>query len=55
MSRVWLGKHRFHINKLEAILRMVDNGALQFEEVNCIFIYFVAKYVIRRRENKNDN
>ena len=31
-----LTKHRFHIDKLETILRMVDNGAIQFDEVSCV-------------------
>jgi len=32
----WLTRHRFHINKLEAVLRMVDNSAVQFDEIQKI-------------------
>ena len=32
--RKWLSKHRYHINKLEAVLRLVDNSVVQFDEVS---------------------
>lgn len=31
-----LGKHQYHIDRLETILRMVDNGALQFSQITKI-------------------
>ncbi len=33
-----LEKHLFHINKLEAIMRLVDNDALQVDQVGSVFI-----------------
>lgn len=32
----WIEKHRFHQNRLEAILRMIDNGNLKPEQVEMI-------------------
>jgi len=33
----WLEKHKFHIAKLEAIMRIVDNDAIELGEVCQIF------------------
>ncbi len=29
----WLERHRFHIGKLESIMRMVDNDAIELDQV----------------------
>ncbi len=34
----WLERHRFHISKLESIMRMVDNDAIDLDQV-CLVLY----------------
>ncbi len=31
--RAWLDKHRYHIGRLETLMRMVDNDAIDLDQV----------------------
>ena len=32
--QMWLEKHRFHINKLETLMRMLDNSTIEIDQVS---------------------
>ena len=42
----WLEKHRFHITRLETLMRMVDNDAVEVDQVSGFFYseIFVHKF-----------
>lgn len=34
--KIWLEKHRFHIQQLETILRMLDNDSINVDQVEIL-------------------
>ena len=47
----FLEKHKFHIAKLEAILRLVDNDAIDIEEVKTELVKSLKNDFIRHKSD----